>query len=379
MKSSPKSDDVSASAGLKTPSSGKKLVQARLPFKTLSGSEPPVTALNDDVMAANAVNSANKPAVESRKRKPTTELSADDSIRAPKINRRNNSDETNELLTSETLDASIDLTFEEEKCNAGKNDADCSTERNSESKENVNENIGDAETANDDSVVMEDDSETPRASKAKQSLDFTERRSGTRKSKRLHDENLITIKIPVPKKKKKKSIKNSGDSAKVDKSESEMADADVDEAKPSTSSASSEASPSDENKEADRSVLDDSMVSNASVDSQNLVTTPKLTQKQQRRIESEKKQLEKQRAKEERDRKLQEEKEQRQREKEERERKKQEEREQQQREKEERERKKQEEKEQQQREKEERERKKQEDKEQQKREREEKGKFITST
>lgn len=47
MKSSPKSKEMSLSSVSKTPQSGKKLVQAHLPFKTMGGSEPPVTPAND--------------------------------------------------------------------------------------------------------------------------------------------------------------------------------------------------------------------------------------------------------------------------------------------------------------------------------------------
>lgn len=332
MKSSPKLDNSPQSTASKTPSSSKKLVQARLPFKALSGSEPPVTTVSDDAIIADSTTKA----TENRKRKLPT---PDDGARAPKINRLNETNsivDNDDLLTSETMEASIDLTIDEVKTkdDVNKTVNDQSFSRNSESKENVNENVDVNETNKskiDESMgtdcdvsLVDSDSEGP---KAKQSLEFSGRRSGTRKSKRLAEENLIKIKLPMKKKSKKdKKLKKSQENDdSVNVNDSIVDNEEIgDEAKPEDNEAKSSTS-SDHDQTNDKSVLDESIVSTSNSDDLDdkvvLPSTPNaqnITPKQVlRRAESEKKQLEKQRAKEERERKLQEEREMRQRQKEE--------------------------------------------------------------
>lgn len=61
------------STGSKTPASGKKLVQARLPFKTLGGSEPPANETSDAVLAtANTLTPADNRNVDKVRPQPKT-------------------------------------------------------------------------------------------------------------------------------------------------------------------------------------------------------------------------------------------------------------------------------------------------------------------
>lgn len=85
MKSSPKSSEIPPSTESKTPASSKKLVQARLPFKTLGGSEPPLSIEieTSETVLANTLT----PVTDNRKRKQITD---DDDIRSAKLNRCEN-------------------------------------------------------------------------------------------------------------------------------------------------------------------------------------------------------------------------------------------------------------------------------------------------
>lgn len=372
MKSSPKPDETPPSTGSKTPASGRKLVQARLPFKTLSGSEPPFTPPNDTTAAA-IPSSDSRGTInnENRKRKQTIALTPEDGVRAPKMNRLSKCDDNDDviLLTSEIMETSNNAN--------DKKSGDDQFNQSSESKENVclkNNDENELILLDSDDETDGGKSETIKTPKAKQSLNFLEPKSETRKSKRISDANSIRIKLPMTKKEKesvKKTKKQKKTESNEEKSESSLDDK-PDE--PSTSVADQSTlndsaleckedgdTENDGTLDMDKSMMNSSIISNISLDDPSTPSN-KLTPKQlKRRAESEKKMLEKQHAKLERERKLQEEKEQKRKEKEEKEeqkRKEREEREEQKRkEKEERERKIQEDKEQKQREKEERERK----------------------
>lgn len=328
MKSSPKSNEMPPSTGSKTPASGKKLVQARLPFKTLGGSEPPFTATNDTsdpvLTAANMLI----PDADNRKRKQSTVTAKDDGVREPKLNRLDcdiNDDVI--LVTTEAMELSCDVP----SGNDAENGAKCVLNRNSESKENVymDKSCDDVIASVDDSRSEEDaigDSEpVSHISKAKQSLEFSGER--LEKRKKRSDTSRITIKLPMSKKSKKaKRAKKSdliGSISNIAPNEDELpleTDMEVD-ADPNDVSVWESIVDDSENEEVrdadelNQSALDDSILSNGSEH----CSTPashKLTPKQiQRRLESEKKKQEKEQARIDRERKLQEEKELRQREK----------------------------------------------------------------
>lgn len=304
MKSLPKSNEMPPSTGSKTPASGKKLVQARLPFKTLGGSEPPITATNETSETAPIT-----PKTDSRKRRQSAAATKEDGVRAAKVNRSDNEDPV-VLVTTETMDISNDLPSDTELDNCARS----TLSHNSESKENVcvDKIDADAATLNDGhNEIAKTETYAP---KAKQSLEFEEERSEPRRSKR--DTSLITIKIPMGKKSKKaKKLKKSEQNAaknEVTPEETENEPQDI-----SLVEDAEEASTSKENdlisdvEELDASTLNESILSNVSEQ----CTTPanhKITPKQmQRRIESEKKKLEKEQARVDRERKLQREKDER--------------------------------------------------------------------
>lgn len=345
MKSSPKPDETPPSTGSKTPASGRKLVQARLPFKTLSGSEPPFTPLNETAAAVGAVvapiTNGTTAVSENRKRKQNTSITQEDGVRAPKINRKDDNDDDIILISTETMEASCDLTVNDIKDD--KNDEQFN--RSSESKENIC--LDDDDDAKNESITLDSDDDdavddTKKTPKAKQSLSFAEPKSETRKSKRISDANLIKIKLPMTKKAKeaaKKTKKQKKSESNEEKSSESGTDDKMDE--PSTSKADeSELDDSVFEEDFDKSIMNISIVSNASLcDDPSTPVNQTLTPRQlQRKADSEKKALERHNAKIERERKLQEEKMQRQKEREQKE-------EQRRREKEERERKIQEEKE----------------------------------
>lgn len=331
MKSSPKSNEIPLSAGSKTPASGKKLVQARLPFKTLGGSEAPFSVTND-------TSDATSLAADNRKRKPNDDASNENGIRAAKLNRSDNIS----LETSEILELSNDFPTESETANGKKF---IKADHTSESKENVCDAKHTPDkmdlTGDDDEIDLEGETHEP---KAKQSLDFERKHLETRKSKRINESSLIKIKLPMTKKAKeakaKKKVKKHKKTTNDDAAQSEIEE---DEAKGATTE---EDEDEEEDTNTERNVdvnvsttmaeleivdhskadshdegseLNDSVVSIPS-EQCSTPTNHKLTPKQmQRRLESEKKKLEKEQARLERERKLQEEKEMRQREKEEKE------------------------------------------------------------
>lgn len=325
MKSSPKSNDMPTSAGSKTPASAKKLVQARLPFKTLGGSEPPSNDASDAVLAtANTLT----PVTDNRKRKQSATETKADGIRATKINRRvmDSSDDVVFLESTEAMES--DLSAESETENGTKT----MLSRNSESKENVcvGKSGADSATFSDScNEPVEKVENANSAPKAKHSLEFDGERPEARKSKR--NESSIRIKLPIVKKMKKTKKQKKVDQndstdndvsleegkpqdnmnidaveyMNVDENVDDDADADADETSSSMGSDNEESTNIGE-----KSLLNDSLLSSTS---DQCLTPAKMTPKQlQRRIESEKKKEEKELAKLERERKLQEEKEQRQ-------------------------------------------------------------------
>lgn len=293
MKSSPKA----SGPGPKTPVSGKKLVQARLPFKTLSGSEPPLADSNDISDDVLATAKTQTPIPNSRKRKQKSIGSKEDGVHEPKNKRLDFEDEI-ALQTSEVLDDSNASVVVDAEKNP--------LERNSESKENVAEKSGD-----NDAVQEANQDETSEDAPA----------------------GLIKIKMPFKKSKKAKKGKkhdaaaSSKDEERQNQSETveetdgakadEIVAMEVDE-KVETTAEQSSAPENDESDELNKT-LNDSVMSDMSEQ----CSTPanhKLTPKQLNRLaESAKKKKEKEVARLEQERKRNEEKEQRQREKEEKE------------------------------------------------------------
>lgn len=385
MKSSPNVEispatDANATKTLNT--SGKKLVQARLPFKTLS-----------DAAAAKSLESTT--AENNRKRKLSATPTVDDGLRAPKCHRKENivkndsNVQKDDLLTSETLDSSVEFSLTEVENNRNKNNKpdtnsnDCRASVPIKQDANINKKNDDSEKESfvecellngeaDDNVIEDDEMENTQspksAPKAKKCLDMSEDSKSIRKSKRSKDSNLIMIRLPLSRKAKeaKKSKKDEAHD-KSDISLKDVESSDNNEISDSEKNVETEKFDSNKSFFTNQTVnLNDSILTNEDAEDENddkdstiktngkekagtsgvkevssfnesiassssstatnehdKTRTPvgqKLTPKQlQRKAESEKKLLEKQRAKEERDRKAQEAKELRQKEKEEKE------------------------------------------------------------
>lgn len=336
MKSSPR-NETPPSTGSKTPASGKKLVQARLPFKALGGSEPPFSV-------ANEVSETSSLAADNRKRKPNDDAK-EDGIRAAKQNRCEYKRGDNITLeTSEVLELSNDVPVANETENGAKL---AKTNHTSESKENVcvGKNSPDKIDLSDDHDEMDPES-AAQEPKAKQSLDFEKKHSEPRKSKRTNESSLITIKLPMTKKSKEAKAKKGKKQKKTNnddvQKEMEQDEAKDEAAETATTEDEDEAERQEDQPNGERNVdvnasttmpeqeivdggkcssndeeseLNDSVVTNPS-EQCSTPTANKLTPKQmQRRLESEKKKQEKEQARLERERKLQEEREMRQREK----------------------------------------------------------------
>lgn len=325
MKSSPRSNEIPLSAGSNTPASGKKLMQARLPFKTLGGSEPPSSVTNDATDTSSL-------ATDNRKRKPNDDTSNEDGIRAAKLNRcEYKSGDNISLETNEIMELSNDIPTENGTKFTKAN-------HTSESKENVCDvkHTPDEIDRTDDHGDIDDESAT-HTPKAKQSLDFEKKHSELRKSKRTNDSNLITIKLPMTKKSKEAKAKKLKKQKKmaIDDDQSEMEKEEekeeVKEEMAATTEEEDEEEPSNvdvstinvsttmaEQKIVGQSIsgshddgneLNDSVVSNPA-EQCSTPTNHKLTPKQmQRRLESEKKKQEKEQARLERELKIQREKE----------------------------------------------------------------------
>lgn len=222
---SPKKTDNGGDGGamapktMTTPTSanGKKLVQARLPFKTLGGGAltvEPARAATAAVVVATT---------ERRKRKLSKTGIADDAERAPKLNRI---EVANDLLSTEVLDESVDYSMSDRK-SIGKSEVK-SMKMKSESKENVDgnerklDNNGDDDKDDDDDDVLEiDDSSEGGSSddidltepKAKKCLDMN---PDAKRAKRTNDDHLITIKLPMAKKTKETSKKSKKGKSQID-------------------------------------------------------------------------------------------------------------------------------------------------------------------
>lgn len=315
MKSSPKTSELPPSTASKTPASGKKLIQARLSFKALGGSEPPVSAQNDTSETALATSKTLTPVMDNRKRKQNTSASKEDGLRAAKINRSEfkNSDVV-VLETNEIMELSNDVPTGN---GTESNTKTGMPSRKSESKENVclDKSTVDEIELSDDSDEAESVTNEP---KAKQSLEFGGKRLESRKSKRLSDPVLIQIKLPISKKAKDAAKKKAKKQKKTESDVQMEADklSDTEENMDMEASASTveeenlEHNQSSGDEDLDECVLNESAVSNVS--DKCLTPSNKLTPKQiQRRVESEKKKQEKEQAKLERERKLQREKEER--------------------------------------------------------------------
>lgn len=192
-----------------TPTSvnGKKLVQARLPFKTMGDASTvePTTAATAAVTIA-----------EKRKRKLSKTEAADDAERAPKLNRIDGHLVVGDLLSTEILDESVEYTITDRK-SIGKSEVKL---MKSESKENLDNNERKRAVDADDDVLELDDSSADALSddidvkepKAKKCLDMN---SDARRSKRINDEKLITIKLPMTKKVKETAKKSKKGASRV--------------------------------------------------------------------------------------------------------------------------------------------------------------------
>lgn len=190
-----------------TPTSvnGKRLVQARLPFKTLGG--------GPTVESVTAATAAVTP-IEKRKRKLSEAGTGTDVERAAKINRLDGNLVANDLLSTEILDESVEYTMTDRK-SIGKSEV---KSMKSESKENVDINErkekDDGGNEDEDDDVLELDESSGGGSsddidlaepKAKKCLDMN---AGTKRSKRNNDDNLITIKLPMAKKARESTKKS---------------------------------------------------------------------------------------------------------------------------------------------------------------------------
>lgn len=313
MKSSPKPGDVPPSTGSKTPASGKKLVQARLPFKTLGGSEPPLTPTNETSNAA--LTNTLTPVAANRKRKQNT--LKDDGVRAPKFNRCE--PKTHDDIILETSEA-MELSNETPIVIYDGADSKTALNRSSESKENVcisDDDDDDDDDSADESKIVDNQNEivekvesTKSTSKAKQSLEFDDNKPEPRKSKR---NDLIKIKLPMSKKakvaaKKAKKQKKVDPNAQTDnEAQAEEADTvddvDVDMGiedqtdDVNTSSVNECVSIEEDDVKPSENALNDSILSNASEQSLTPAKHPLTPRQLQKRIESEKKKLEKDQAK----------------------------------------------------------------------------------
>lgn len=206
---SPKSDGVMKTTP--TTANGKKLVQARLPFKTLGGASPLLASSTiETITAATVAVTAN----EGRKRKLSTTRTPDDAERAPKLNRIDGDLVVNDLLSTEILDESVEYTMTDRKSTAGDGgDGGVGGVKSevksmkSESKENVANN----ERNDDDDLQLEldessggdldnsiDELDDLMEPKAKKCLNMNS--DITKRSKRTNDESLIIIKLPMTKK-----------------------------------------------------------------------------------------------------------------------------------------------------------------------------------
>lgn len=322
-------------------SGGKKLVQARLPFKTLT--EPAAVKLPE----SSAIESG-------RKRKYPAVPTVDDGIRAAKCHRKENIQQNDSivikehLLTSETMDSSVEFVMAEnnidKKYDVKPNKNNDNTHQNCDVvklKEKNQEEEEEDEIGGDNSFSLtngkdtypadgnldSEDIHSPKASpKAKKCLNMSGDGPTNKKTKRSKDNNFM-IKLPMSKKskeatRKSKRIQNLEDS---ENSLKEIESSDNNDTS-AVENSESERELSDHTPVKVKKIesLNDSFVSlSSTTDELNKPQTPigqKLTPKQlQRKAESEKKAMEKQLAKEERDRKAQEAKEQRQREKDEKE------------------------------------------------------------
>lgn len=308
MKSSPKSDELPKAIESKTPTSARKLVQARLPFKTLGGCEPPVdTSTNNDISTASITNEVITPTRSNRKRKQT--LTEDENVRAAKVNRRNTNDEDISAVTkSDKLESEHDVSVDHKQ----KDDAQSSSTTN-----NTNEKTG------------TDEGEGKKKSRAKRSLNTMQSQEPI-KSRKSTDPEHFQIKLPMTKRgKKSKKPKKPADDVqpmdldvdddKNDDSECELIEDDGPNQKNTSKSSSddggaksedidTESNDADELNEShclDSSIRNDSSILDSSIDvlNESNPTTPKMTPKQlQRRVDSEKKILEKKQEREERER-----------------------------------------------------------------------------
>lgn len=197
---SPKGDGSVTTVSLTTPTSanGKRLVQARLPFRTAAPT-PGAAAITTTTVVTS---------VDKRKRKLSKTEKADDAERAAKLHRRDSDGGAvvaSDLLSTEILDESVEYTMTDRK-SMGKSEVKLV---HSESKENVDVN---ERGVDEDLVELDDDSADEEVDQdlatpnAKKCLNMNGGKQP--RSKRVSDENLFTIKLPTTKKAKHSSKKS---------------------------------------------------------------------------------------------------------------------------------------------------------------------------
>lgn len=332
MKSPTKINDMTPSMR------NKKLVQATLPFKALSNVTPtkPLAQSPKRKRKLSATITSDAPAAKKDKhsRKSVVKDVADDDDDVTTI----------DLSSPECMEASVDLVIsnvnKENECAKKLANSDDGSSLDSEN-----------ESSDRDEQIVTDEEGVVKSPKAKKSLDMGRKSNDAttpRRSTRISDDSF-KIKLPMVVKKEKETAKkakkkpknggNKSDSGKDKSSENveevqEVSDETVVTKLVTTSSTLSQISnQSNSAKKKTNNSLNTTFESpvrgnlNDSTASAPMTPVQNLTPKQLlRKAESEKKMLEKQRAKEERDRKMQEAKEQKQREKDEKERQKEEER-----------------------------------------------------
>lgn len=327
MKSPTKTKDMTPSM------QNKKMKQAVLPFKALSNRTP------------------TQPLGQSPNHKRKLSATITDDAPAAKLNRKsvvkNVADDEDDvtiiddLSTTECMEASVDLVIS----NVNKENQFVEPVAGSDGGNNLNETIdldSENESGDNDDQKVADENDVGKSPNAKRQLDMDV--DGTpepRRSSRLSDDSF-KIKLPMGKKaketaknaKKKKKAKSGGNKTDsgTDKSSENAEDVEEQEASDATEATKLVATSSTLSQASNQSISAKSNSLNTTFESPvrpnlndsstSMPMTPvqKLTPKQLlRKAESEKKMLEKQRAKEERDRKLQEAKDLRQREKDEKE------------------------------------------------------------
>lgn len=311
MKSSPKSEDVANTTESKTPTSAKKLVQARLPFKSLSGCEPPNNATNNaaTISATTTTITVNTPTDPkgSTNRKRKQPAPTDDVVRAAKINRRSQGDDDIVLVSSSIAESKGDDISVVHDQNDGIQTAGCSDTFKSIENTKIDNNPK---------------SERPKSKRLLNKMEAESEASSANRARRSANSDHFQIKLPMTKKakgasKKGKVSRKLSDDVPMDVDDNEI-DGEklddtaecvvLDETSESLSLSGSEGHNKSELNDNDSKTTDElneSIVLDESYDADNPSTPDnrKMTPKQlQRRADSEKKLLDRKFEREERER-----------------------------------------------------------------------------